>query len=81
VKESIRVLFCGDRNWTDYDLVQSTLQDLKKHFKIALLIHGGANGADTLAGKAAKKFRIPVRVFRADWRSFGKAAGPKYIYV
>lgn len=33
-------------------------------------------GADKLAGKWAESVEIPVRVFRANWRLHGGAAGP-----
>jgi hypothetical protein len=43
-----------------------------------LVIAGGARGADTLAVQEARarKPPIPVRVYPADWRRHGKAAGP-----
>jgi hypothetical protein len=41
-----------------------------------LIIHGAAKGADTLAGRWAKEFNIPVLVFPADWKKYGRRAGP-----
>lgn len=43
---------------------------------ITLLIHGGAHGADTLAGEWARDNGIPVQVVPAEWDTHGKAAGP-----
>lgn len=40
------------------------------------LCHGGARGADSWAGEWAKTRNIPCRVFRADWKLDGRAAGP-----
>ena len=40
------------------------------------IIHGGASGADTLAHEWALGRRVPVHIFKADWRRLGKAAGP-----
>jgi hypothetical protein len=48
-----------------------------------LLIHGGATGADTLAGYAAETLDVSfgatwgVVKYRADWKKHGKAAGFK----
>ena len=39
------------------------------------LIHGGASGADRLAGEWATANGVPYKVYSADW-SIGKAAGP-----
>jgi hypothetical protein len=41
-----------------------------------LVIHGGARGVDSMAGAAAAQLKIPIRVFPADWKKNGKAAGP-----
>lgn len=40
------------------------------------IISGGAKGADTLAIKWAIENDCEYKVFNADWRSFGRAAGP-----
>jgi hypothetical protein len=43
---------------------------------VRLLIHGGARGADALAGEAARQLGWPVQVIRANWACYGHAAGP-----
>lgn len=40
------------------------------------IICGGATGADSLAVEFAKEFGIPYTVFPAEWKKFGKYAGP-----
>ena len=42
------------------------------------LVHGGARGADALAGLWAsmRQDSVTVRVYKADWDTHGKAAGP-----
>jgi hypothetical protein len=69
------LLVCGGRTFNDYDLVLSTLSNLRPVPK--LLIHGGAPGADTLAQEAADFLEIPTQAFPADWEAFGFAAGPR----
>ena len=65
------ILVTGSRKFTDYDSVYRQLAIRMP----SLVIHGGAAGADSLAGKAASALGIPVRVFPAQWRSFGRRAG------
>jgi len=40
------------------------------------IIHGGASGADTLAGEWAAVNGCRCEVFPADWSKHGRAAGP-----
>ena len=42
-----------------------------------VLVHGGCRGVDTVAGEIAKSLRWHVKVYPADWKKHGKAAGPK----
>lgn len=42
---------------------------------ITLIIHGGARGADTLAGAWAHNNSVPVQVFYAEWERLGDLAG------
>lgn len=69
----MRLLICGSRSWTDYPLILSTLRELHD---VEVVIEGDAPGADTLAARAAREFRIPVLPFPADWDRHGRAAGP-----
>jgi alpha-beta hydrolase superfamily lysophospholipase len=40
------------------------------------VIHGGAEGADRMAGVIAHELGLKVDVHYADWKTHGKAAGP-----
>ena len=71
----MRVLVCGGRDFTDWDLLRETLTGLFE-YEIDAIIHGGAIGADSLAGEFARAFGIEEVVFKADWKKYGKAAGP-----
>ena len=68
----MRVLVCGDRSWSN---LAPILRELKR-LRPTVVIHGGARGADTLAGAAARQLKIPVEVFPAQWDLYGKSAGP-----
>ena len=68
----MRVLICGSRHMTDYHFLNDVLQKLN----ITHIIQGGAAGADTLAEVYAIKNNITFTRFDADWKTYGRAAGP-----
>jgi hypothetical protein len=72
----VKVLVCGGRNFNDALTLGSWLGGIHKDHGISLLIHGGANGADKMAGEFGKWQGIPVKEYPADWQKHGKAAGP-----
>lgn len=72
----MRLLITGDRKWTDYDMVKRGIERQMRIEPIEVVIHGGAAGADTLAGEVAASLGIPVLVFAAQWDQYGRAAGP-----
>src|SRR5258705_2198455 len=72
----MKVLVTGGRGFKDAELLRATLARLSSQVQFTELIHGGAQGADTLAQEWALEQKIPIKMFRADWESYGKAAGP-----
>lgn len=72
----MKLLVCGGRNYLRGDVVFWTLDRAHAHRTISLLIHGGADGADTLAGAWAMERGIPCEIYPANWHRDGKAAGP-----
>jgi hypothetical protein len=76
--QTLRILVCGGRNWTNRASIFSQLQLLRKlHIGPITVIEGGANGADTLAKSCAWQLQMNVEEYQADWTQYGKAAGPK----
>lgn len=69
----MRILVCGGRDYGDKEKVYHILGGLQQ---VQEIIEGGARGADSLAEQYANDNSIPVRRFDADWKSFGRAAGP-----
>ncbi len=69
----MKVLVCGSRNWTNRDAIWRELEKLPEG---TIIVHGGARGADRIAGNVAKLLNFEVRVYPADWLTNGKAAGP-----
>lgn len=80
----MKIIACGSRSWTDREMVYMVLDrvsvirkldwDIWEH-RVRMLIHGGAKGADEMAGQWALIAGIPQTVFRAQWDVFGRRAG------
>lgn len=71
-----RVLICGDRNWTNYEVIIKALSEVQQAEGVELVIEGAANGADTLGKNAALQLGIPVAEYPALWGKHGRSAGP-----
>jgi predicted Rossmann fold nucleotide-binding protein DprA/Smf involved in DNA uptake len=63
----------GTRTYTDYVAFKKSLQYVND---ITHIVSGGANGTDTMAERYAKENGIPITIIRADWKTYGKRAGP-----
>lgn len=81
----MKVLVCGGRDhnavkvfdWLERNLYDEIGFALRLHsFTINEIIHGGARGADEGAGRWGKSKGIKVKVFHANWKKYGKLAGP-----
>lgn len=71
----MRICICGGRNYFNADKVTEVLDYAYKH-KPFVLISGGATGADTLGIQWARVRGVPCEVYPAQWRLYGKRAGP-----
>ena len=78
----MRILVTGSRNWTDKVTIA---QAIREAWLVAgrpygvTVVHGGARGADYIAGVYAKRLGFSVEVHALDdaaWNKYGKAAGP-----
>lgn len=72
----MRLIVAGGREFADYDLLCSKLNDMK----IDEIVCGKARGADTLGERYAKEHNIQIAYFPADWDRFGQSAGYKRNY-
>lgn len=70
-----RVVICGSRDFTDWEMFKRCLEDTRKSITIGSIISGGCRGADTLAKRYAIEFGIAFKEYPADWRTYGKSAG------
>jgi hypothetical protein len=82
----MKILICGTRTFTNYRVFERNLlwminelqynQNIPSHeFE---LVSGGAKGPDTMAEKFAKEYKIPIRVFDAEWTNFTQPCRMKY---
>jgi predicted polyphosphate/ATP-dependent NAD kinase len=75
----MRLLVCGGREYNNKKLVYEILEKFNgvdESVNIEVVIHGGAKGADSLAGIVAETLFLEVLVYPADWTKHGKSAGP-----
>jgi hypothetical protein len=68
---TMKALVTGSRTWRD----NQTIADTFRRFGVTAVVHGGARGADTCAHQEALRLGIVPIVYRADWATYGKAAG------
>ena len=71
----MNITIIGSRKFNDPELVEKCIK--KELPDINCIISGGARGADTLAEKAAKKFKVPVQIIKPEWNRYGRSAGFK----
>src|SRR5579863_4444792 len=71
----MRVLVCGGRRFHNRILMEKALKPFLELNPVEVVIHGGAEGADKMAGRIAQSLRIPVMIFPANWEHLGKKAG------
>lgn len=75
-----RILITGSREWTDRDVIAYALGAIAQKYSRGriVVVHGGARGADTIAGEVAAKMGIAVEVHPVtseEWAAQPKRAG------
>jgi hypothetical protein len=70
-----RALVCGGRGFKDVEKLYAVLDNWKP--AISVIIHGGARGADSLAGQWAAEHQVDCECYPADWATWGRSAGPR----
>ena len=73
----MRLLVCGGRKFDDQKYLDKLLTTLHATHNFSCIIHGGARGADELAGNWAICAGVRVEIYKADWEKYGPAAGPR----
>lgn len=69
-----RILVTGSRDWDDWPTMAAALVAQVDGGEV-VIVHGGARGADQMAGEWARKYGLEEEVFPAQWNTHGKRAG------
>ncbi len=67
------VIVTGGRDYTDHEKIHASL----KCENPDIIATGDASGADAIARDYAKNNNISLKIYKADWDTYGKSAGPK----
>jgi|SRR5581483_407285 len=70
----MKVIIAGSRDIEDWAVVADAIR--KSGFEFTEVVSGGARGVDHVGEALARLHHMPVKVFPADWKKFGRAAGP-----
>jgi hypothetical protein len=76
----MRMIIAGGRDFDDYPLLEKKCREVLKELLpadsgSAEIVSGGARGADRLGEAFARKQKLKLRVFMADWQRLGRIAG------
>ena len=78
--DEVRILICGGRDYTDYDKMWKVFSLSIAPLDGVTIIHGGADGADKMAGNIAQAFNLTVEDYPISdemWKEHGKWEAPK----
>ena len=74
------IVIAGCRDYNNYDeakeFIDVCLIDIKKDNEI-IILSGCASGADAIGERYAKENGFEVEKFPADWKKYGRSAGPR----
>ncbi len=69
----LRILVCGDRNWTDRECIT---RELLRYDPTSIIVQGTCRGADKMAAESAQMLGLHCEGYAPDWERYGRAAGP-----
>lgn len=73
----MKTIIAGSRDNIEYQDVLSAMEECPWSSEITEVVSGKARGVDTMGEQWAKENNIPIQEFPADWKKFGKSAGPR----
>ena len=75
---AMKVIIAGLRDFNDYELFKDKLERMiqDNEIEVTEIVSGGASGVDTMAERYGNEKGIPVKKFNADWKKYGRSAGP-----
>lgn len=76
----MRLIIAGSRDFNDYDslsyFVEQFIKDNDLTYDDLEIVSGHCKGVDLLGEQFAEEHNIPIKVFPANWKKYGRAAGP-----
>ncbi len=74
-----RIVVAGCRDFSDYDIakvyIDLCIKEIRKQYTLVFL-SGCCRGADLLGERYAKEKGYAIEYYPADWKKYGKSAGP-----
>lgn len=74
--DNVRIIVCGGREFNDKTMFEENMDEVMKEYPNAEIVSGHASGADTFGEEYAKAHGLRLSVFPAEWKKYGRAAGP-----
>lgn len=73
----MKIIVAGSRDFNNKVLLTNELHRFVRELNVKAIevVSGGARGADTLGEEYAKHFKQKLKIFPADWETYGKSAG------
>lgn len=75
-----RIVIAGSRDFNDYSFfsakVDMCLSRIRKEFEL-IIVSGHCSGVDLMGERYAKENGFKVEIFPAEWKKYGKSAGPR----
>lgn len=73
-----RVLVTGSRDWNDITTIRNAIFQRSLGVKDVIVVHGGAPGADSIAGYEAGLQGLLEEIHPANWDDCGDNCGPEH---
>ena len=75
-----RVVIAGSRNFNDYEMFASIVGEFLKpiceEYEM-IIVSGHCSGTDLMGERYAKENGYEVEIYPAEWKKYGRSAGPK----
>lgn len=74
-----KIVIAGCRDYENYEeakrYIEFCIKNIRQKYELVFL-SGGCRGADNLGEKFARENGFEVKKYPANWKKYGKAAGP-----
>lgn len=75
-----RVVIAGSRNFNNYEMfaniVGEFLKPIYEEYEM-IIVSGHCSGTDLMGERYAKENGFEVEIYPAEWKKYGRSAGPK----